>query len=37
VLTPAQKQSIPGIVAAAQAARQAKMAAWKAEHPQATN
>jgi Spy/CpxP family protein refolding chaperone len=37
VLTQTQKQSIPGIVAAAQAARQAKMAAWKAEHSQTAN
>jgi hypothetical protein len=34
VLTQAQQQEIPGIVAAAQAARQSKIAAWKAEHPQ---
>lgn len=29
-----QQQSIPGIVAAAQAARQSKIDAWKAAHPQ---
>jgi len=34
VLTKAQQDSIPGIVAAARAQRAAKMAAWKAEHPQ---
>jgi|ERR1700691_3497125 Spy/CpxP family protein refolding chaperone len=32
VLTKAQRDSIPGIVAAAQAARQSRMAAWKAQH-----
>jgi Spy/CpxP family protein refolding chaperone len=32
VLTQIQQQEIPGIVAAAQAARQSKIAAWKAEH-----
>jgi Spy/CpxP family protein refolding chaperone len=35
VLTKAQQQAIPGVVAAAQQARQARMAAWKAQHPQA--
>jgi Spy/CpxP family protein refolding chaperone len=35
VLSEAQRKSIPGIVAAAQAARQARMAEWKAQHPQA--
>jgi Spy/CpxP family protein refolding chaperone len=34
VLTKAQQDSIPGIVAAAREQREAKMAAWKAEHPQ---
>jgi Spy/CpxP family protein refolding chaperone len=34
VLTKAQQDSIPGIVAAARAERAAKMAAWKAQHPQ---
>jgi Spy/CpxP family protein refolding chaperone len=34
VLTKEQKQQIPGIVAAARAARESKMSAWKAEHPQ---
>jgi Spy/CpxP family protein refolding chaperone len=34
VLTPAHQQAIPGIVAAAQAARESKIAAWKAEHAQ---
>jgi periplasmic protein CpxP/Spy len=33
VLTKAQQDAIPGIVAAARAQREAKMAAWKAEHP----
>jgi Spy/CpxP family protein refolding chaperone len=33
VLTTAQQGEIPGIVAAAQAERQAKIEAWKAEHP----
>ena len=33
-LTPAHQQAIPGIVAAAQAARQSKIEAWKAEHGQ---
>jgi Spy/CpxP family protein refolding chaperone len=33
-LTPAHQQAIPGIVAAAQAARESKIAAWKAEHGQ---
>jgi Spy/CpxP family protein refolding chaperone len=32
VLTKAQQQSIPGIVAAAQAARAERMQAWRAEH-----
>lgn len=32
VLTPAQQQAIPGIVAAAEQARAARMAAWKAQH-----
>jgi Spy/CpxP family protein refolding chaperone len=35
-LTTQQKQAIPGIVAAAQQARAARMAAWKAQHAQAT-
>jgi hypothetical protein len=35
VLTKAQQQAIPGIVAAAQQAREARIAAWKAQHPQA--
>jgi Spy/CpxP family protein refolding chaperone len=35
VLTQTQQRAIPGIVAQAEAARQAKMEAWKAEHPQA--
>ncbi len=34
VLTKQQQQQIPGIVAAAQAARESKMQAWKAQHPQ---
>jgi Spy/CpxP family protein refolding chaperone len=34
VLTKAQQDSIPGIVAAARAQRAAKMAAWQAQHPQ---
>jgi hypothetical protein len=34
VLTKAQQDSIPGIVAAARAQREARMAAWRAEHPQ---
>jgi Spy/CpxP family protein refolding chaperone len=34
VLTKAQQDAIPGIVAAARAEREAKMAAWKARHPQ---
>ena len=34
VLTKQQQQQIPGIAAAAQAARESKMAAWKAQHPQ---
>ncbi len=33
VLTKAQQQQIPGIVAAAQAARESKIEAWKAQHP----
>ncbi len=36
VLTKPQQQQIPGIVAAAQAARESKMDAWKARHPQPT-
>ncbi|MGA2343385.1 MAG: Spy/CpxP family protein refolding chaperone [Steroidobacteraceae bacterium] len=36
VLTKAQQDSIPGIVAAARAERAAKIAAWKAQHPQAS-
>lgn len=35
VLSKAQQQAIPGIVAAAQKAREARMAEWKAQHPQA--
>ncbi len=35
-LTPQQQQAIPGIVAAAQQAREARMAAWKAQHAQET-
>jgi len=35
VLTKAQHDAIPGIVAAAQAQRQARVAAWKAQHPEA--
>jgi Spy/CpxP family protein refolding chaperone len=35
VLSRAQQQAIPGIVAAAQQAREARMAAWTAQHPQA--
>jgi Spy/CpxP family protein refolding chaperone len=35
-LTTAQQQAIPGIVAGAQQAREARMAAWKAQHAQAT-
>jgi Spy/CpxP family protein refolding chaperone len=34
VLTPAQQTQIPAIVAAEQAAREKKMAAWRAQHPQ---
>ena len=34
VLTKAQQDAIPGIVAAAKAQREARMAAWKAQHPQ---
>ncbi len=34
VLTKQQQQQIPAIVAAAQAARESKMEAWKAQHPQ---
>jgi Spy/CpxP family protein refolding chaperone len=34
VLTKPQKDQIPGLVAAARAARESKMAAWKAQHPQ---
>ena len=36
VLTKAQQGEIPGIVAAAQAARESRMADWKAEHPQSS-
>jgi Spy/CpxP family protein refolding chaperone len=35
VLTKAQQAAIPGIVAAAQQAREAHVAAWKAQHPEA--
>ncbi|MGD0492128.1 MAG: hypothetical protein ABSC32_11305 [Steroidobacteraceae bacterium] len=35
VLTKTQQAAIPGIVAAAQKAREAHMAEWKAAHPQA--
>jgi Spy/CpxP family protein refolding chaperone len=35
VLTKAQQAAIPGVVAAAQQAREARMAAWKAQHAQA--
>jgi Spy/CpxP family protein refolding chaperone len=35
-LTTQQQAAIPGIVAAAQQAREARVAAWKAAHPQAT-
>jgi Spy/CpxP family protein refolding chaperone len=35
VLTKPQQQAIPGIVAAAQASRQERMEAWKAQHAQA--
>jgi Spy/CpxP family protein refolding chaperone len=34
VLSKQQQQQIPGIVAAAQAARESRMGAWKAQHPQ---
>jgi len=34
VLTKAQQDAIPGIVAAARAQREAKIGAWKAQHPQ---
>jgi len=34
VLTKEQRQQIPGIAAAAQAARASKMEAWKSQHPQ---
>ncbi|HLN49321.1 MAG TPA: Spy/CpxP family protein refolding chaperone [Steroidobacteraceae bacterium] len=34
VLTKEQQQQIPGIVAAAQAARESRMDNWKAQHPQ---
>jgi Spy/CpxP family protein refolding chaperone len=34
VLTKAQQDAIPGIVAAAKAQREARMAAWRAEHTQ---
>jgi Spy/CpxP family protein refolding chaperone len=36
VLTKAQRDQIPAIVASAQAARESKMAAWKAQHTQPT-
>jgi Spy/CpxP family protein refolding chaperone len=36
VLTKAQQEAVPGIVAAAQAAREQRVAAWKAQHPEAT-
>jgi Spy/CpxP family protein refolding chaperone len=36
VLTKQQQAAIPGIVAAAQQAREERVAAWKAAHPQAT-
>ena len=35
VLSKAQQQAIPGIVAAATKAREARMAEWKAQHPRA--
>jgi Spy/CpxP family protein refolding chaperone len=35
VLTKAQQDAIPGIVTAAQQAREARFEAWRAEHPQA--
>jgi Spy/CpxP family protein refolding chaperone len=35
VLSKPQREAIPGIVAAAQQQREAKMEAWKARHPQA--
>jgi Spy/CpxP family protein refolding chaperone len=35
VLSKAQQEAIPGVVAAANAQREARMAAWKAQHPQA--
>ncbi|HTB28299.1 MAG TPA: Spy/CpxP family protein refolding chaperone [Steroidobacteraceae bacterium] len=35
-LTTQQQQAIPGIVAAAQQAREARVAAWKAQHSQET-
>ena len=35
VLTKQQQAAIPGIVAAAQQAREERVAAWKAAHPQA--
>ncbi len=35
VLTKPQQEAIPGIVAAARQAREARMAAWKAQHTQA--
>jgi len=34
VLTSTQQKDIPGIVAAEEAAREAKVAAWRAQHPQ---
>ena len=36
VLTKTQQEAIPGVVAAAQQAREARMAAWKAQHAAAT-
>jgi Spy/CpxP family protein refolding chaperone len=35
-LTTQQRQAIPGVVAAAQQAREARMEAWKAQHAQST-
>lgn len=35
VLTKQQQTAIPGVVAAAEEAHEARMAAWKAAHPQA--
>lgn len=37
VLTPTQRAAIPGIVAAAEAQRAARIAAWKAQHPAPTS